>query len=214
MLPLQPLRVTSNTYCVRTYCTITVNSTVNFRQVYRNFWLTLQKDAALLFGAYDVSVETTVYANEGEMQVEVQQTICPFRPCWCGVQVQQQWPATSVQPSVFVGKDRRLLSGAVHVLDTVVPCENSQSGVGWVADYYRFRSYWADQVNENEVGGICTGRQQVDTLQDGVRLTFFFILLVPPKHFPWQQALSHHKELLTYQSSQHCAWTSLQQHSR
>jgi len=39
--------------------------------------------------------------------------------------VRQQWPATSVQPFVFVRKDRRLLYGAVDVLDTVVPCENS-----------------------------------------------------------------------------------------
>jgi len=69
MLPLSPLRITSNTYYVRTYCTITVNSTVNVRQVHRHFWLTLQKDAALLLGAYDVSVEAIVCANEGEMRI-------------------------------------------------------------------------------------------------------------------------------------------------
>lgn len=44
--------------------------------------------------------------------------------------MQQQWPATSVQPSVFVRKDRQLMYGAVHVLDTVVPCENSLAWVG------------------------------------------------------------------------------------
>lgn len=45
------------------------------------------------------------------------------------------------RPFVFVRTDRRLLSGAVHVLDTVVPCENSQSGVRWVAVHYGFRNY-------------------------------------------------------------------------
>jgi len=69
MLHLLPLRITSNTYCVRTYCTVTVNCTVNFRQMHRNVWLTLQKDAALVLGAYDVSVEAIVCANDGEMRV-------------------------------------------------------------------------------------------------------------------------------------------------
>jgi hypothetical protein len=67
MLPLLPLRITSNTYC-----TVTVNSTVNFRQVHRNFWLTLHRDAALLLAAYDVPVEAVVCANEGEVRVEGQ----------------------------------------------------------------------------------------------------------------------------------------------
>jgi len=37
--------------------------------MHRNVWLTLQKDAALVLGAYDVSVEAIVCANDGEMRV-------------------------------------------------------------------------------------------------------------------------------------------------
>lgn len=159
MLPLSPLRIISNTYCDRTYCTVTENSTVNFGQVHRNFWLIVQKDGALHLGASDVSVQSIVCANVGEVRVG-QQTVCPVRP-----QLQLVWNRGAAAVASLISSDSLFLFGQTGGLCPgrskfcTLYCRVrtvSLARDGLLTVHYGFCNYQADQVNENEVGGRCS----------------------------------------------------------